>query len=230
MAKQLLRVIAIAAAMALGPAASWAGPELHLEAQARSLVDNDLMAVTLGVEHEGPRTQEPTQRVLAALQSAAARARAVPGIEVRLGSVNTQPVWGPKGRTGQWVVRGSVTLTSTQQAALGQLASELASELQVHGVHFSLSRARSDEVEAQLMTEVAAAFRRKAQAMAGALGFKDYAVKAVTLSQAGGAVPPRPVAVQRAAAAAVDAAVVPIPAEGGRTEVVLTLGGAVELR
>lgn len=226
----LALALAASPAMAQGPAASAAAPELQLDAQARSLVDNDLMTVSMTVEAEGPRVQELSQRVLATLQRAAARAKAKPGIDARIGSVSTQPVWGPKGRTGNWQVRGGVTLSSTQVAELGLLASELTADMQISSVNFSLSRARSDEIEAQLMNEVAAAFKRKAQAMASALGFKGYAIKAVSLSQAGGVTPPRPVAMMRSVAGTADAAAVPIPSEGGKTEVVLTMSGSVEAR
>lgn len=205
-------------------------PELSLDAQARALVDNDWMTVVLSVEQEGPRVQELTQRVLATLQSAAARARARPGIEVRVGSVGTQPVWGPKGRTGNWQVRGLITLQSTEVAALGLLASELTSEMQIASVNFSLSRARSDEVESQLMAEAADAFKCKAQRMATALGFQGYGLKSVSLSQAGGALPPRAPMALRSAMASADAAAVPIPSDGGKTEVVLTMSGSVRLR
>lgn len=234
--KRFFPMAALAIALAASPAmaqvaaASAAAPEMQLDAQARSLVDNDLMTVSMTVEAEGPRVQELSQRVLATLQRAAARAKARPGIDVRIGSVSTQPVWGPKGRTGNWQVRGGVTLSSTQVADLGLLASELTADMQISSVNFSLSRARSDEIEAQLMNEVAAAFKRKAQAMASALGFKGYAIKSVSLSQAGGVTPPRPVAMMRSVAGTADAAAVPIPSEGGKTEVVLTMSGAVEAR
>lgn len=243
--KQLLQATPLATALvialAVGPAmaqvvapapaqaATAAAPEMHLDAQARSLVDNDLMTVVMAAEAEGPRVQELSQRVLATLQQAAARARALPGVEVRVGSVTTQPVWGPKGRTGNWQVRGEVALSSTDAAGLGLLASELTAGMQIASVNFSLSRARSDEVEARLMTQAAEAFKRKAQVMAGALGFKGYALKTVTLTQGGNAPPPRPVVTLRSASAAADAAV-PIPAEGGKTELVVTMSGAVELR
>lgn len=238
MIKRLLNAAALAAALAAGPALAHpepsgggpAIPELQLDAQAQAMVDNDLMTVALAVELEGPRVQELSQRVLATLQRAAARAREKAGIEVQLDSVSTQPVWGPKGRTGQWMVRGGLRLSSTHMADLGQLASELTAEMQIASVGFSLSRARSREVEAQLMTEVAAAFNRRAQAMAGALGFKGYAIKTVSLSQAGAAPPPRPVAMLRSAMPTAEAGAVPVPTEGGKTEVVLTMSGVVGLR
>ncbi len=225
-----LAVPAVSPAQPVGTSAATASsPEMHLDAQARRMVDNDLMTVALSMELEGSRVQELSQRVLATLQQAAARAKGQPGIDVRLDSVSTQPVWGPKGRTGNWLVRGGLVLSSIDMAALGLLASELTAQMQISAVQFSLSRARSDEVEAQLMAEVASAFRRRAQAMAGALGFKGYAIKSVNLSQAGNAPAPRPVML-RSAMASAEAAAVPIPAEGGKTEVVLTMSGLVELR
>ncbi len=238
MIKHLLQTAALAIALAAGPALAHsepagsgaAVPELQLDAQAQTRVDNDLMTVALSVEMEGPRVQELSQRVLATLQRASAKARDTPGIEVRLDSVSTQPVWGAKGRTGNWVVRGGLHLSSTRMADLGQLASALTAEMQISAVSFSLSRARSQEVEAQLMTDVAAAFNRRAQAMAGALGFKGYAIKTVSLSQAGNAPPPRVPVMLRSAAPASDAGAVPIPTEGGTTEVLLTMSGVVGLR
>lgn len=236
--KHFFHIAALAFALAASPAmahteasgtATARAPEMQLDAQARSLVDNDLMTVVLGVEAEGLRVQELSQRVLATMQKAAARARDKPGIEVRIGSVSTQPVWGPKGRTGHWQVRGSVTLSSTDVPALGLLASELTADMQISAVSFSLSRARSDEVEARLMTEVAAAFQRKAQAMSSALGFKGYALRTVTLSQGGNAPPPAPM-LMRSAMPGAESGAVPIPSEGGKTEVVLTMSGVVELR
>ena len=229
LAVALLLASSPAMSQAAAAAVTTAAPELRLDAQARSLVDNDLMTVVMAVEVEGARVQDLSQRVLATLQRAAARARALPGVEVRVGAINTQPVWGPKGRTGQWQVRGELGLSSTDVAGLGLLASELTADLQIASVGFSLSRAKSDEIEARLMTQAAEAFRRKAQAMASALGFKGYAIKTATLTQAGNAPPPRPVPMLRNAAASAEAGV-PIPAEGGKTEVVLTMSGAVELR
>lgn len=238
MKKHLLCAFFLATALAASPGMAQAqagasiapSPELHLDAQAQTLVDNDLMTVALSVELEGPRVQELSQRVLATLQRVMARAKDRSGIEARLDTVSTQPVWGPKGRTGNWLVRGGVRLSSTHMADLGQLASELTAEMQIAGVSFSLSRAKAQEVEAQLMTEVAAAFNRRAQAMAGALGFKGYAIKTVSLSQAAGVTPLRGPAMLRGAVPAAEAAAVPIPAEGGKTEVALTMSGVVALR
>lgn len=206
-------------------------PEMSLDAQARSMVDNDLMTVVMTVEVEGPKVQDLSQKALAAMQKATARAKEKPGIEVHVGSVNTFPVYGPKGKTSNWHVRGDVTLSGTSTAALGLLASELTNDMQITSVNFSLSRAKRDSEEGKLIVEAANAFKHKAQAMATALGFKSYVIKMVGLSQDPGNVtqPPQPMMMGMRAGGS-EAAAVPVPTEGGKTEVVLNLNGSVELK
>lgn len=204
-------------------------PEMTLEAQARSSVDNDLMTVVMSVESEGPLVQAQTQKALAAMQLATVRAKEKGDIDVRVGSVTTYPVYGPKGKTANWQVRGDVTLTSTNAAALGLLASQLTADMQISSVNFSLSRPRRDAEESKLTAELAATFKRKAQAATTALGFKSYSIKKIAITQ-DISMPqgPRPMmAMMRVSA---DTSSVPVPTEGGKTEVVLGMSGAVELR
>lgn len=234
--KKHLRIAAVALAMATAPAvfaqAASAAPELTLDTQSRAEVENDLMTVTLSVDARGTDVQALTQKAMATLQTATARAKRIQGVEVRVGNVNTYPEWGPKGRTANWNLRADLQLKSTNFAALGTLASELAGSMQINGVYFGLSPAKREAEETRLMNEVATSFKKKATALSQALGYKSFSIKNVNYGNAhGGGGHPMPM---RAAMAmeksSMDMAAVPMPTEGGKSEVTVTLSGTVELK
>jgi len=221
--------LALAAALCVaGAPASAAGPTLALEAQARSAVANDEMVVTVAVERDGPQVGPLNDAVIAQLNAAIAEARAVEGVRARLGSVWTQPVVGREGRQQGWRVRGEVILESTRMAALAQLGGRLAERMQLAGVQFRLSAERRRTEEQRLVAEAARLFRERAGEGARAFGFQGYELKEMTLRTGGGA-GPRPLAMARGGAEAAPAAM-PLPAEGGDSEVVVGVAGTVELR
>jgi len=223
------KTAAVAIALFVSAAAAQpAKPELSLDAHARSEVANDLMTVSLATEAQGTDVHSITQQVAATVQRAVAKAKRTDGMQVRTGGVHTYPVWGPKGKTGSWQVRAELQLTSTDFAALGRLASELSSDMQITGMHFSLSPAKREAEEARLTSEVAAAFKKKAASVAKALGYDHYAIKSVSFGHQIGAGQPRPAPMYSMKAAAAEAAV-PLPAEGGKSEVSLSISGTVEL-
>jgi predicted secreted protein len=216
-----------AAAAPAAPAAA-ALPTLALEAQARSTVANDEMVVTVAVEREGPQVGPLNDAVIAQLNAAIAEARAVEGVRARLGSVWTQPEVGREGRQKGWRVRGEVILESTRMAALAQLGGRLGERMQLAGVQFRLSAERRRAEEQRLVAEAARAFRERAAEGARAFGFQGYELRELTLRTGGGA-GPRPLAMARGGADAAPASV-PLPAEGGDSEVVVGVVGTVELR
>jgi predicted secreted protein len=147
-----------------------------------------------------------------------------------MGNINTYPVWGDasggQGKISAWRLRADLTLTSTDFAALGLLASELTSELQITNVSFALSPARRELEEGKLMTEVAKSFKAKALALGQALGYQKVDIKAVQFNQQYGGGIARPMMMQ---SRAVSAQAVPVPTDGGKSDVVVNLSGTVEL-
>jgi predicted secreted protein len=214
------------AVLALACAAASAGPVLSLEARARATVANDEMVVTLGVQRDGPQVGPLNEAVVAQLNAALAEARRVDGVQARLGSVWTQPVTHRDGRPQGWRVGGEVVLESTRIDALSRLGGQLAERMQLSGVQFRLSRAARAREEKRLVAEAARAFRERAAEAATAFGFAGYELKELSLRTAGDS-PPRPMAMARGG---MEAASAPLPAEGGDSDVVVTVGGSVELK
>jgi predicted secreted protein len=208
----------------LAPALAYAEPTLHLDADARAQVANDEMVVSLSVEREGVESAPLTDAVLFALNDAVKDAKAVPGVNTRLGNVSTNPNWNQNKKIG-WVVRGEITLTSKDMKGLATLTGNLSQKLQLSGVHFRLSEAKRSEEEARLLKLAAANFKAKAAAAASAFGYQDYALKEMTIGHSGHAPSPRPMMAMMSMKAERAA----VPVEGGDSEVSVTVNGKIDL-
>lgn len=199
-----------------------------LEAQASAEVENDEMTVVLSATKEGPKAQELTQSVLATMQRAIARVKRTSSITPTLGNVTTQPVWNAKGRADNLVVRATLVLVSKDFAALGTLASELTNELLLIGVSFNLSKDKRLEAEKRLLADLSESFRQKSDAIAQAFGYKSYEIKLMDFNQSSnrGIVQPLRMAVSSTGS---DNAAVPIPIDGGKTTVNITVRSTIDL-
>lgn len=206
-----------------------AGPVVELQAEARSQLPNDEMVVELALERTGDKAEALNDEVLKQLESALATARGVAGVKSRLGSVTTQPEWGPKGGRTGWRVRGSLVLEGQNLKATGALAGRLAETLQIASVQFRLTPAARAREESRLLKEAAAAFSTRAQETAQAFGFSQFRIRTLNINHAPEA-PVRPVVMARMRGAA-DAMAAPasVPTDGGEADVVLTIAGSVEL-
>lgn len=214
-----------------GTPAATAGPLLTLDASARAAVANDEMQVTLAAERDGTQLAELNDAVLAQLDAALREAKATPGVRSRLGSLWTQPHFSRDGKPAGWRVRGEVVLESGDQPALARLAGRLAERLQLAGVQFRLSEPKRRQEETRLLAEAAANFRQRAADAAAAFGFAGYDIREMTLNGAARSRPPRSLAMPRLAeSSAAMGAVAPLPAEGGDSDVVMSVSGTVELK
>ena len=105
-------------------------------------------------------------------------------------------------------------------------AGELASQMQVQNIAFSLSRETRLAAEQKLADQAVAAFRDKAQATTKLFGYSGYTIREVSLNESGGVMPmPR----MYAAKAMSDSAGAPIPVEGGKSQVTVSVNGSVQM-
>lgn len=220
-----VRILLAAACLAGLPLPAWAGPTLQLHASARADVPNDEMVVTLAAERRGAEVGPLNREVLAQLNAAIRDAKATPKVDARLGGIYTQPDWAD-GKQRGWQVRGEVVLESADMEALSVLAGRLARSLQLAGVHFRVSAARRTDEENALLRQAAQHFRSKAEAAAKAFGFTDYTLRDLVLQPRDPMPPVQPMMNARTASAEMAS----VPAEGGRSEVWVTVSGTVELK
>lgn len=203
-------------------------PRLALAASAYREVPQDRVTVTLYAERESPQPAAGQAQVSELLGPVLAQLKARTDLEVQSSGYRTDPVW-QQSRIVGWRTRGAIQLSAQPSEAFNRLVGELATKLNVGSVAYWLSRPAQLAVERELIAEAVAAFRAKADTAAKALGFRTYALRAVSVE---GADPDRPEPVPRMAmsrAAAAESAPVPLPGAEGRTTVTVTVSGSVAL-
>lgn len=199
-------------------------PSLRMEATARVQVANDEMVAVLAAERVGPTVGVLNDAVMTALNDAIKEAKAIPRINVRLGSFSTNPNWETSKQTG-WNVRGEVVLTSSDMKALAILVGKLGQTLRVEGVSFRLSDKSREAEERLLVTKAAANFKEKADTATKAFGFSSYSVRELQLSQSGA----QPVMRPMMASMVMKSGAASMPSEGGESDVAVTVSGLVSL-
>lgn len=202
-------------------------PTLQMEASAKSQVPNDEMVATLAAEQTGANVGALNDAVMASLNRAVTEAKASSRVNVRLGAFSTNPNY-EKGKPEGWRVRGELVLTSSDMKGLSVLVGKLGQTLQVTGVSFRLSDKAREAEEKVLLGQAAKTFKAKAAAAATAFDFSGYEVKTLSLSQSS----PRPIyqPMGMMAMSMKGSESAAVPAEGGDTDVVVTVSGLVSLK
>lgn len=165
--------------------------QVSLRAEVNQEVAHDRMHVTLYHEAQHADPAKLAAQISETLNRAVNRARAVKPVSVSLGSRHSQPVYEDKGRRIiAWRERAELRLESADFAALAQLSSALLGELQMAGMHFSLSPDSRQRHEDQLLKDAVAAFQARAQLVSQAMGARDYRLVRLDLNASGAPRPP----------------------------------------
>ena len=228
-----LIVAGITLATAVAAAAQGVSPPpqnvLQLAATGSVEVQQDLLSLSLTTTREGADAATVQSQLKAALDAALTEARAAarPGqVEVRTGHFALMPRYGRDGRISAWHGTAELLLEGRDFPRITQTAGRIQT-LTVGAVNFSLSREQRAAVESQAQALAIERFKAKAAELAKGFGFSGYSLRevAVNSNEQGG---PRPrMMAMEAKAAAVDA---PVPVEAGKSTVLVTVSGSVQLR
>jgi predicted secreted protein len=230
----LLLSIAVAtsagAAWAQAPAAAEPRNTVQLSATGSVEAQQDWLTVTLSTTREGsePATvQTQLRQALDAALIAVKKTAEAGSMEVRSGAFSLQPRYGKDGKISSWVGSTELVLEGSDFARIGTAASR-AQPMTISSLGFSLSRQATARLESQAQALAINGFKAKAFEIARGFGFADYALREVNVSaadQPGGPVPRfMPMA---AKAMAMDA---PMPMESGKSLVLVTVSGSVQLK
>jgi predicted secreted protein len=214
---------AVASAQTLPPPAG----VLSLSAEAVTEVPTDVVQLTLAAEQEGAEPSAISSALSARTQAVLAQAKRTSGVEAQSGGFTIHPSTDRNGRISTWRGRSEVILKSKDFAAVSKLAGELANQMQVQNVAFSLSREARQATEAKLAEQAVSAFRDKAQTSTKLFGYSNYTIREVSMNDSGGVVPPTP-RMYAAKAMSADAGA-PIPMEGGKAHVTVSVNGSVQM-
>ncbi|SOZ13992.1 conserved hypothetical protein, DUF541; putative exported protein [Cupriavidus taiwanensis] len=226
LAATLLGTTAVVASAHGGPTETPSGV-LSLTAQAVTEVPTDIVHLTLAAEQEGAEPAAISSGLSSRTQAVITQARRVQGVTAESGGFTIHPSTDRNGRISTWRGRSEVILKSRDFAAVSRLAGELASQMQVQNIAFSLSREAREAAEAKLAEQAIASFRSKAQATTRLFGYGSYTIREVSVNETG-MVPPVPRMYGAAKAMMADAAV-PVPVEGGKTQVTVSVNGSVQM-
>lgn len=203
---------------------------LQLSASGTVEVQQDLLMLNLTTAREG---QDPTavqNQLKTALDAALAEARktAQPGqMDVRTGNFALYPRHNKEGRISGWTGTAELILEGRDFARITQTAGRIQT-MTLGGVSFGLSREQRARVETEAQTLAIDRFKSRAQELAKGFGFSGYTLREVSVnSEQPGFQPRMRMAAQDARLASAEAAV---PVEPGKSVVVVTVSGSVQLR
>ena len=189
-------------------------------------VQQDLLSMSLSTTREGSDPALLQNQLKAAVDTALTEARkaAQPGqLDVRTGNFRLSPRFDRSGKPIGWQGSAELVLEGRDFARISGLAGRIQS-LNVGAVSFGLSREQRVKVEADAQGIAIERFKSRALEIARGFGFAGYTLREVNISSSEQGNSPRPRMLAQASFA--DAAV---PVEAGKTAVVVTVSGSVQL-
>lgn len=203
---------------------------VQLSASGSVEAQQDWLSVTLTTTREGADPTAVQSWLRQALDGALAelkKSAQAGGMEVRSGGFNLQPRYSNDGKISTWQGSAELVLEGTDFARIGAAASK-AQPLTIGNLHFSLSRQARAQLETQAQALAIASFKSKATDIAHGFGFADYSLREVNVGTADQPIFPMPRMMAMSAKAMVADA--PVPMESGKSLVVVTVSGAVQLK
>jgi predicted secreted protein len=226
--------IALAALLAYGCAFAQVVPPpqnvLQLSTTGTVEVQQDLLNVTLSTSRDGLDPAAVQAQLKVALDAALNEARksAQPGqLDVRTGAFGLFPRYSQGGRISGWQGTAELVLEGRDFPRITQTAARIQT-MTIAGVSFGLSREQRVKVEGEAQAVAIERFKEKAGELAKSFGFTGYGLREVAVNANDQGFIPRPrMMAMEAKGAQADMAV---PVEAGKSSVVVTVSGSVQLR
>jgi predicted secreted protein len=193
-------------------------------------VQQDMLTLTLGATKDGSDPAAVQTQLRQALELALFEAKkvALPGaMDVRTGAFGLQPRYGRDGKITGWSGNAELVLEGRDFGRIGTTAGKIQT-LTISNATFGLSKELRAKVETQAQEAAIELFKAKAADIARGFGFAGYTLREVAVNANDQGYSPRPrfMAMEMKAVAA-DAAV---PMEAGKSAVVVSISGSVQLK
>lgn len=203
---------------------------VQLQASAAIEVQQDLLTLTMTTSRDGPDAAVVQGQLKLALETALAEAKkaVLPGqLDVRTGNFNLSPRYARDGKMTGWQGTTELVLEGRDFARIGATAGKIQT-LTMGGVAFGLSRDQRLRVEADAQSQAIDRFKAKAAEISKGFGFTGYTLREVSVIANDQGFVPRPrLMAMEAKAASADA---PMPLEAGKSNVMVTVSGSVQLK
>ena len=203
---------------------------VQLSASASIEVQQDLLTLHMTTSRDGADAAAVQSQLKQALETALAEAKkvALPGqLDIRTGNFNLAPRYSRDGNMTGWQGTTELVLEGRDFARIGATAGKIQT-LTAGGVVFGLSREQRSRVEADAQSQAIESFKAKAGDIAKGFGFTGYTLREVSVSANDQAFVPRPRMMAMEAKSASNEA--PMPLEAGKSTVMVTVAGSVQLK
>lgn len=193
-------------------------------------VQQDLLSIAMTTTRDGLDAGTVQTQLKQALDTALTQAKqaALPGqLDVRTGNFSLYPRYGKDGKVNGWQGSTELVLEGRDFARITTTAGKIQT-LTLGSVNFALSREQRTKVEGDAQTLAIERFKAKALEVAKGFGFTGYTLRDVTINanDQGNIPRPRMMAMQ----ARTDMAESAVPVEAGKSTVVVSATGSVQMR
>jgi predicted secreted protein len=233
--KKTIKLLAVCAALAaagsaLAQTVTTPAPQnvLQLTASGTVEVQQDLLSMTLVTTRDATDAATVQTQLKAALDAALSEARknAQPGqLDVRTGNFSLSPRYTKDGKINGWQGSTELVLEGRDFPRITQTAGRITT-LSVGNVGFGLSREQRAKTETEAQNIAIENFKQKANELAKGFGFSGYTLREVSVNANDNGPRPRVMAMQAKSFSADSA----VPVEAGKTSVVVSVSGAVQLK
>ena len=203
---------------------------VQLSANGSVEVQQDLLSISMNTTRDGSDAAVVQSQLKVAIDAALAEAKKVaqPGqLDVRSGNFSLYPRYGRDGKPIGWQGSAELVLEGRDFARISAAAGRVQT-LTVGNVSFGLSRELRNKVEGDAQGIAIQRFKARAVEIARDFGFSGYTLREVNVSANDQGFTPRPrIMAMEAKASMADA---PVPVEAGKTSVVVTVSGSVQLK
>ena len=193
-------------------------------------VQQDLLSIAMNTTVSGADASAVQTQLKQALDTALAQAKlaALPGqMDVRTGNFSLYPRYGKDGKISAWQGTTELVLEGRDFARISATAGKIQT-LTLGNVSFGLSREQRAKVEGEAQSQAIERFKAKAAEIAKSFGFSGYALREVSVNANEQGFTPRPrMLAMDARASSAEAAV---PVEAGKSTVLVTVSGSVQLK
>ncbi len=202
----------------------------QLSASGAIEVQQDLLSITMSATREGADANSVQSQLKTALDAALAEAKksAQPGqLDVRTGNFSLYPRYAKDGKISAWQGTTELVLEGRDFARISSTAGKIQT-LTLGNVSFGLSREQRAKVEGEAQSQAIERFKAKAAEIAKSFGFSGYTLREVSVNANDQGFVPRPrMLAMDARASGAEAAV---PVEAGKSTVLVTVSGSVQLK
>ncbi len=227
-----LLAFALLASAGIASAQNLPPPQNVIQLAASGSVDvqQDVLSISMNTTREGADAAGVQTQLKTALDTALQEAKkaAQPGqLDVRTGNFSLYPRYGRDGKISGWQGSAELILEGRDFARISTTAGKIQT-LTMGGVSFGLSREQRQKVEGEAQAQAIERFKNKADGIAKAFGFGGYTLREVSVNANDQGFVPRPrVMAMESRAVSADA---PVPVEAGKSTVLVTVAGSVQLK